>query len=87
MDWSLVARLRTQASERLSAQLGDGQGHLDREAQQEIGRSIIVDLLQAEAQERLSAGLGAWSMLEQDSCREGGLRCLVRVGSAAAAGG
>ena len=87
VDWSLVARLRTQASDRLSASLGDGQGPLDREAQQEIGRSIIVDLLQAEAQERLSAGLGAWSMLEQDSCREGGLRRLVRAGSAAAAGG
>ena len=36
-----------------------GRVHLDREAQQEIGRSIIVDLLQAEAQERLSAGLGS----------------------------
>ena len=44
--WSLVARLRTQASERLSARWAMGRA-LDREAQQEIGRSIIVDLLQA----------------------------------------
>ena len=67
VDWSLVARLRAQASERLSASLGDEQGHLDREAQQEIGRSIIVDLLQTEAQDHLSAGLGAWSTPEQDA--------------------
>ena len=67
VDWSLVARLRTQASDRLSASLGDGQGQLDGKAQQEIGRAIIAELLQAEAQERLSAGLGAWATLEQDA--------------------
>jgi pilus assembly protein CpaF len=67
VDWTLVARLRTQASDRLSASLGDGQRHLDREAQQEIGRAIIAELLRAEAQERLSAGLGAWATLEQDA--------------------
>jgi pilus assembly protein CpaF len=80
VDWSLVARLRTQASERLSAQLGEGQSPLAREAQQEIGRSIIVDLLQAEAQERLSAGLGAWSMLEQDSVAKAVFDALFGLG-------
>ena len=69
-----------QASDRLSASLGDGQGHLDREAQQEIGRSIIVDLLQAEAQERLSAGLGAWSMLEQDAVAKAVFDALFGLG-------
>ena len=84
MDWSLVARLRTQASERLSASLGDGQGpgsggsagnrplHHRRPAA-------------AEAQERLSAGLGAWSMLEQDSAAKAVFDALF--GSAATAGG
>src|SRR5829696_3311551 len=47
-DWSQVALLRSQASERLSAILGDGRTRLDREAQQELGRSIILELLQAE---------------------------------------
>jgi pilus assembly protein CpaF len=70
----------TQASDRLSASLGDGQGHLDRKAQQEIGRAIIVDLLQAEAQERLSAGLGAWSMLEQDSVAKAVFDALFGLG-------
>jgi hypothetical protein len=36
VDWSLVARLRAQASDRLSAQLGDGQGHLDRVAVRDV---------------------------------------------------
>ena len=67
MDWSLVARLRAQASERLSASLGEEPGHLNRDAQQELGRSIIVDLLQTEAQQPLSAGNGSWSMAEQEA--------------------
>jgi pilus assembly protein CpaF len=67
MDWALVARLRVQASERLSASLGEQPGHLNRDAQQELGRSIIIDLLQTEAQQHLSAGNGAWSTLEQDA--------------------
>ena len=80
VDWSLVARLRAQASDRLSAQLGDGQGHLDRVTQQEIGRSIIVGLLEAEAQQRLSAGLGTWPMLEQDAVEKAVLDALFGLG-------
>ena len=49
-------------------------------AQQEIGRAIIVDLLQAEAQERLSAGLGAWSMLEQDAVAKAVFDALFGLG-------
>src|SRR5829696_7257147 len=64
-DWSQVALLRSQASERLSAILGDGRTRLDREAQQELGRSIILELLQAEKAANLSAGRGAWSQAEQ----------------------
>src|SRR5215218_10116502 len=63
--WSQVALLRSQASERLSGILGDGRTRLDREAQQELGRSIILELLQAEAAANLSAGRGAWSQGEQ----------------------
>ena len=39
-----------------------------------------VDLLQAEAQERLSAGLGAWSMLEQDSVAKAVFDALFGLG-------
>src|SRR5215213_10140036 len=64
-DWSQVALLRSQASERLSAILGDGRIHLDRDAQQELGRSIILELLQTEKAANLSAGRGAWSQAQQ----------------------
>jgi Flp pilus assembly CpaF family ATPase len=80
MDWSLVARLRVQASERLSASLGEEPGHLDRDAQQELGRSIIVDLLQAEAQQYLSAGNGSWSMAEQDAVAKAVFDALFGLG-------
>ena len=80
VDWSLVARLRAQASERLSASLADEQGHLDREAQQEIGRSIIGDLLQTEAQDHLSAGLGSWSTPEQDAVAKAVFDALFGLG-------
>jgi pilus assembly protein CpaF len=80
VDWSLVARLRAQASERLSASLGDQHGHMDREAQQQIGRAIIVDLLQTEAQEHLSAGYGSWSTLEQDAVAKAVFDALFGLG-------
>ena len=80
MDWSLVARLRAQASERLSASLGEEPGHLNREAQQELGRSIILDLLQTEAQQHLSAGNGSWSMAEQDAVAKAVFDALFGLG-------
>jgi pilus assembly protein CpaF len=80
MDWSLVARLRAQASERLSASLGEEPGHLDRDAQQELGRSIILDLLQTEAQQHLSAGNGSWSMAEQHAVAKAVFDALFGLG-------
>jgi pilus assembly protein CpaF len=80
MDWSLVARLRAQASERLSASLGEEPGHLNREAQQELGRSIILDLLQTEAQQHLSTGFGSWSTLEQDAVAKAVFDALFGLG-------
>ncbi|WP_162529479.1 ATPase, T2SS/T4P/T4SS family, partial [Segeticoccus rhizosphaerae] len=56
IDWALVARLRAQASDRLSAALGGDRATLDREAQQQLGRSIIMELLETQAQEAVSAG-------------------------------
>jgi pilus assembly protein CpaF len=79
-DWALVARLRTQASERLSASLGEEPGHLNRDAQQELGRSIIIDLLQTEAQQHLSAGNGSWSTSEQHAVAKAVFDALFGLG-------
>ena len=47
VDWSLVATLRAQASEQLSQAVAADRGRLDRAAQQELGRSIVLDLVEA----------------------------------------
>lgn len=65
VDWAQVADLRGQASEMLTGALQD-RGHLEPEAQRELGRSIIVELLQTTASNNLAAGRRAWSMDEQD---------------------
>lgn len=65
LDWGLVAAFRSQASDQLTSALGDERGRLDRETQQELGRSIIQELLQAAAAENLSAGRDSWSLADQ----------------------
>lgn len=66
IDWQHVAALRSQASEQLTDALGAGRGQ-DQEAERELGRAIIQELLQTEAAERLSSGEQAWSLSEQDA--------------------
>ncbi|WP_068328477.1 ATPase, T2SS/T4P/T4SS family [Janibacter terrae] len=65
VDWSQVAELRTQASEMLTGALQDRQ-HIEPAAQRELGRSIIVELLQTTAANNLAVGRRAWSIDEQD---------------------
>lgn len=67
IDWALVAAFRSQASEQLSAALGGDRGRLDRQAQRELGRSIILELLEAEAAEQVSAGRDAWTPAQQQA--------------------
>ena len=67
VDWGLVAAFRSQASEQLSAALGDERGRLDRQAQRELGRSIILEILETEAAEQVSAGRDAWPPAEQQA--------------------
>jgi type IV secretory pathway ATPase VirB11/archaellum biosynthesis ATPase len=65
IDWTQVAELRTQASEMLTGALQD-RSHLEPHQQRELGRSIIVELLQTTAANNLAVGRRAWSMDEQD---------------------
>lgn len=65
IDWAQVAELRGQASEMLTGALQD-RGYLEPAAQRELGRSIIVELLQTTASNNLAAGRRAWSLAEQD---------------------
>jgi len=70
IDWALVAAFRAQASDQLSAAIGEDRGRLDRAGQEQLGRSIILELLQSEASENLSAGRDSWSLAEQDVLAE-----------------
>ncbi len=67
LDWELVAALRQQASDRLSLRMGEDRAHLPPAAQRERGRAIILDLLRAEHDERVSSGQDTWSLAEQDA--------------------
>src|SRR4051794_25969495 len=67
VDWSVVAVLRSQASDRLSVALGEGRDRLGPGAQRELGRAVILELIQAELEAHLAAGRDAWTRPEQDA--------------------
>ncbi len=56
LDWSFVTTLRARASDRLSAALGERTAPLDLDTQRELGRAIIMDLLDDEVRQALTAG-------------------------------
>ena len=66
VDWQQVAMLRAQASDQLTAALGEERG-MDPDTERELGRTIIQELLQTTAADRLHDGESAWSMEEQDA--------------------
>ena len=67
VDWSLVAALRAQASEQLSQAVAADRARLDKAAQEELGRSIVLDLIDATVSDRVNAGDRAWSLAEQNA--------------------
>ena len=67
VDWALVSTLRAQASEQLSQAVQSGRARLDKEAQQELGRSIVLDLIESAMAEAVDAGLGSWSPSKQQA--------------------
>ena len=71
--------LRAQASDELTAALGDERG-TDPETECELGRAIIQELLQTTSADRLHAGESAWSMDEQDAMAEAVYNALFGLG-------
>ena len=66
VNWAQVALFRSEASDRLGSALAADPG-LDRDGQRELGRSIILDLLEAEAAAALSAGLESTPAADQQA--------------------
>jgi len=62
LDWGLVAAFRQQASKRLMDRLGgDGRRYYAEEEKHEIGRGIIIELLQAHAADMVTRGERGWT--------------------------
>ena len=80
LDWSLVAALRAQASEQLSQAVAADRRRLDRIAQQELGRAIVLDLIEATVAERVDAGGTTLSATEQDGLARAVFDSLFRLG-------
>ncbi len=80
VDWGLVAEFRSQASEQLTTALGEDRLHIDRAAQEALGRSIIMDLLEAAAADAVSGGRRAWSVDEQQELAQAVFNALFRMG-------
>lgn len=79
LDWTQVAILRSQASDQLTAALGEERG-MDLETERELGRAIIQELLQTTAADRLHDGESAWSLKEQDAMAEAVFNALFGLG-------
>ncbi len=77
IDWKLVAAFRGKAAEALTERLGQA---TSREAQQELGRAIITELLDAAADEAVTAGRSTWTRAEQAALAQAIFDSLFRLG-------
>lgn len=80
IDWKLVASFRSQASELLTRSLAEDRVSTDRAAQEALGRSIILELLEAAAAEAVTAGKPSWTQREQDALAQAVFNALFRMG-------
>jgi pilus assembly protein CpaF len=79
INWQEVALLRAQASDQLSAAVGEDRT-MDPDAEREFGRSIIQELIQTTAADRLHDGKQPWSLPEQDALAEAVFHALFGLG-------
>ncbi len=80
VDWSLVAALRAQASDRLSQSIAGERARLDRISQEELGRSIVLDLVESAMAEAVNEGTPAWSAPTQTALARAVFNSLFRLG-------
>lgn len=80
IDWQLVAALRAQASEQLSQAVAADRGRLDRPAQEELGRSIVLDLVESTMADAVNAGQATWPLERQRAVARAVFDSLFRLG-------
>ncbi|WP_448071093.1 ATPase, T2SS/T4P/T4SS family [Georgenia yuyongxinii] len=79
VDWPLVAQLRARASAQLSDAVGQ-HAALSKRGQEELGRSIILDLIEAAVADRVDTGMPAWNLLQQQALARAVFDALFRLG-------
>lgn len=79
VDWPLVAQFRARASAQLSDAVGQ-HAALSKRGQEELGRSIILDLIEAAVADRVDTGLPAWNLLQQQALARAVFDALFRLG-------
>ncbi|MCL1923603.1 MAG: CpaF/VirB11 family protein [Propionibacteriaceae bacterium] len=78
IDWGVIAQMRVEASHRLSARVGtDG---IDITHHQDVGRVIIADLLEEQANLAMTAGQDPWSLSHQARMGQALFDSLFRLG-------
>ena len=80
VDWSLVSALRAQASEQLSQAVAADRGRLDKIAQEELGRTIVLDLIEGTVSDRVNAGMTTLPGSDQDALARAVFDSLFRLG-------
>ncbi|WP_445257377.1 CpaF family protein [Nocardioides aurantiacus] len=80
VDWSLVSALRAQASEQLSQAVAADRSRLDKIAQEELGRTIVLDLIESTVADRVNAGSTTLPISEQDALARALFDSLFRLG-------
>ncbi len=80
LDWSLVSALRAQASEQLSQAVAADKGRLNKVAQEELGRTIVLDLIETTVADRVNAGMTTLPGAEQDALARAVFDSLFRLG-------
>jgi len=80
VDWTLVSALRSQASARLSQAVAAERGRLDKTSQEELGRAIVLDLIESAMAEAVNAGTAAWTLAEQSGLARAVFDSLFRLG-------
>lgn len=77
IDWKLVVAFRGQVAETLADRLGEA---TSKPAQEELGRAIITELVDAAAAEAVTAGRPTWTRAEQSALEQAVFDAVFRLG-------
>ncbi len=84
IDWTLCRVAPRSSLRALSQAVAADRARLDRTAQEELGRSIVLDLIESTVSDRVNAGDPAWPIAQQKALARAVFDSLFRLGRTAA---